>query len=343
MKHQNLTLIDHIRKRPGMFIGYLSFHGIINIVAFFLDDILINNKGKFEVNIYFHKNNYIAIEIKNINTNLFTESIEKLTNDKGFVSLGLPIIIALGEQAEINISNNGTIYTLSSKNGNYQYSKAISNHEDSHLKVNFKADEAIFESNLDLNYEVFNQFFRKYSSIHFNCKIISRENRTPIAQTICFNYPKGLSNILDLKIAKQDQSPPFLRLDLITQIDNYEYQICFSFHSFLYRQTKIKTFANYDELIYGGSLEDGIIDGLFLAFKELANKKNIEVSRKKIKKHLILMAAIKGENFNFYRSTRTELNMPKVRKAIKQFVADRTLIYLKENNMLVDKILNEFE
>jgi DNA gyrase/topoisomerase IV subunit B len=102
------------------------------------------------------------------------------------------------------------------------------------------------------------------------------------------------------------------------------------------------TYANNDALIFGGSLEQGVLDGLFLAVKQAANRQNIVVDKRKLKKHFILLAVIKGDNFMFYGSTKTKLYMPLVRQKIKKFVAEQTAVYFKDNDGLEREILDKF-
>lgn len=341
MTEQKLNLIEHIRKRPGMYVGDLYIRGIKTMLGYFFDDILKESSNKFDININFKTNNRIAIFIENINTELFIETVENLNLENKIVSFGLPLIIALCEQVNLKIINNSSISTLTSTKGNYEFKKkTISKNTDS-IEIEFDIDQAIFK-HTELNYEAFNQFFRKYVFINTNCRIISHDSRTDIKQTNLFDYPKGLSQQLDFRIEEQLYGQSFFRLDLITKKGKFEYQICISYQDIWLSQTIIQTYANYDELIYGGSLEQGILDGIFYAIKKIADKKQITIDRRNLKEQLILLAVIKGDNFGFEGSTKTKIYMPKVRKHIKEFVAEQTIKYLTDNIDVELKMLKKF-
>lgn len=341
MTKQKLTLIEHIRKRPAMYIGNLSIRGLKSMLGYFFDDILKANSCKIDINIEFKNSNQIALSIESIDTNVFIETIERLDEENKLVTLGLPVIIALSEQLNLKIISNSSLLILTSKKGNYEYFKKPITNKTNRIEIEFNIDQTIFNET-EIIYEVFNQFLRKYVFINTSFRIISSDSRTDVSQTIFFDYPKGLSQQLDFKIGEQLYGQSFFRLDLSTKIDNYEYQICVSYQDIWLSQTIIQTYANYDELIYGGSLEQGVLDGLFMAIKQTADKKQITIDRQNLKSQLILLAVIKGDNFGFEGSTKTKIYMPKVRKCVKKFVAEQVIKYLADNTDIELKILNKF-
>ncbi|MCW0487167.1 hypothetical protein [Riemerella anatipestifer] len=340
MAEHKLNLIERIRRRPGMYVGDLCIRGIKTMLGCFFEDILENSSNKLDINIDFKTNDIIALFVKNLNTELFIETVENLNIENKIVPLGLPVIIALSEQVNLKIISNSSVLTLTSTKGDYEFKNKLITKKADSIDLEFKIDRTIFNE-VELNYESFNQFFRKYTFINTNCRIISHDNRTDIKQTNLFDYPRGLSQQLDLKIAEQLYGKSFFRLDLSTKIDNYEYQICISYQDIWLSQTIIQTYANYDELLNGGSLEKGILDGLYLAIKEIAYKREIVIDRRKLKEELILLAVIKGNNFHFCGSTKVEIYMPKVRKKIKEFVCEKALLYLSENKHIENQILNK--
>lgn len=335
-----MKLIEHIRKRPGMYIGEMSIRGLKTLLGYFFDDILSNKIGKPEIVIDFRKNNWINLKIINIDTALFVKIINDLEIEKSFEIFGLPVIIALSEQTKIKITHGTSLLFLTSTQGTYEYTATTTQHESDNLEIEFKPDEAIFKE-IILDYEVLNQFIRRYAFINNNLKIVSIDNRKEVKQVNLFDYPNGISHQLDFKIGEQHYGEPFFRLDLKTKIGEYEYQICFSYQNIWLGQTYIMTYANYDELIHGGSLEQGVLEGIKSALQKLADKRNVAIDRRKIKEQLILIAVVKGENFSFHGSVKTKLNMPKIRKEIKQYVAKQMLAYLANNYEIEQKFLTK--
>lgn len=343
MCESKLNLIQNIRRRPGMYIGDLTIRGLKNMIGYFLDDIQKDNSSNIEITIEFKKDNWVKIQVNKIDTSLFAETISSLNTDNKFISLGLPVMIALSEEIKINVQKLPSLISLWANKGIYEYAATTAIDKIDRIEVNFKIDFDIFNS-FSFNYEIINGFIRKYAFIYSNFKIVSIDSTKDIKQTNLFEYPNGVSDQLDYKIAEQLHGIPLLRLDLKVNIDEYDYQICFCYLDIWLGQTYIATYANYDELIFGGSLENGILDGIILTFQEYSKsyKNKVKINYKSAKEQLILIAVAKGHNFNFAGSTKCKLEMPKMRKSIKQYVYNQLNYYLKTNEAIAEKVLDKF-
>jgi DNA gyrase/topoisomerase IV subunit B len=340
MTTEALTIIDHIKMRPAMYIGDLSIRGLKTMFRHFFDDILNNNRGNIEISIELKTDNLINLKVNNIDTDIFLKTIDSLNAEKKFVSFGLPVIIALSEQIELTIAKKSLLLSLNAQNGVYKHAVSTSESEINFIEIDFKIDLTVFKDVI-LDYEILNQFIRRYALIYKNFKFVSIDSRKETKQVNIFEYPNGLSHQLDFKIGEQYYGKSFFRLDLNTRIEEYEYQICFSYQNVWLGQTYILTYANYDELIFGGSFEKGILEGITLALKKLVDKRQIEIDKRKIKEQLILVAAIKGDNFDFCGSTKAKLNMPQVRKVIKEYVTEQILTYLSDKKDIEEEFINK--
>ncbi len=58
-----LTVIESIRKRPGMYIGSLSMYGVKSMIGSFLDDLLATNNKPITLILEYTKSNAIKIEL----------------------------------------------------------------------------------------------------------------------------------------------------------------------------------------------------------------------------------------------------------------------------------------
>lgn len=343
MNQIELTPIEHIRKRPGMYVGEMSIYGFQTILSYLFEDFEKEIKSKTEIKFELNSDNCIKIEIENIETLVFIDTINNLNQFKESHCFSLPVLIGLSEEIKIRIENNQNVTILNSKNGIYNVHSEPVFKKIKKIEIEFSLDKILFK-NLKISYELLNLFIRKYAYLNTNIKIISKYISTSNNQINIFNYPKGLEEILEIKIAEIALKTPDFKINVKTKVNEYEFDICFTYQYNWLNRNFISTFANQNELIFGGSLENGILDGIILALKNNAKEKNenIEINYKTAKQELFLIAKVKGNDFTFGGATKSKLEMPKMRKQIKDFVFKEVAFFLKENPNINSQLMERF-
>jgi DNA gyrase subunit B len=343
MSETALTLIESIRRRPGMFIGDMTIRGLKTMLEYFLDDIQEHNLSEKEVRIEFKRNNWIRIEANNIDTTSFVEGLSDLEKTENYSHPNLPILIALSKEIKIELRKIPSLIIFSAENGTCQSAATIAKEKIDGIVVEFQINPEIFIP-FEINYEILNQSLRKYALIYNDFKIISVDSSSDTQQINVFNYPNGVSHELDCKIGKQLHGRPMLRLDLNKKIDGDEYKISFAYQDIWIGQTDVTTYANQHELIHGGSFIEGILEGIVSALNEVASQKkiSININLNNVKEQLMLVGSVKSAEFRFGGSTKTSLDMPKLKEDVYKFVFHETLEYLKENEDAIFKVLQKY-
>lgn len=326
-----------------MYVGETSIYGFQTILSYLFEDFEKIIKSKTEIKIELHKQNNIKIEINDIETSLFIENINNLNQFTENYSLGVNVLIGLSEDIKIRIYDNKNTLILNSKKGIYKIESKPKIQSSTKVEFEFKLDTSIF-LNLKINYEVLNIFIRKYAFLNSAIKIISINKSSISIQTNIFEYPNGLQEILEIKIAEIALKVPKYYINLKTKIENYEYNICFCYQNNWLGRNFITSYANHDDLYFGGSLKNGILDGIILAIKNNAIEKGkkIEINYKNVKKELFLIANVKGVDFTFGGATKSKLEMPKMRKKVKEFVFKEMNLFLSENQEISNELLEKF-
>lgn len=339
-----ITPIEHIRKRPAMYIGEPSIYGFHTILSYLFGDLEKIIKLKTEIKIKLKKENRIKIEIHDIETSVFVETINNLKKFNENFSLGLSVLVGLSEELKIKIDENQNTTILNSKKGIYTIESEQKIQSSTKIEFEFKLDTSIF-LNLKINYEILNIFIRKYAFLNSDFKIISINKSSTNIQTNIFEYPNGINEILEIKIAEIALKAPKYYINLKTKIENYEYNICFCYQNNWLGRNFITSYANHDDLYFGGSLENGILDGIILAINNNAVEKGkkIEINYKNVKKELFLIANVKGLDFTFGGATKSKLEMPKMRKIVKEFVFTEMNLFLSENQEISNELLEKFK
>ena len=331
-----------IRKRPGMFVGDLGYGGTKTLIGGVVDCLLSCSLSEAQLVLNFKPDHFIALEAKGIDGNLSKELITRFDQELDWEKDAFKILLALTEVITIELCANNETITLKGKKGVYELDTTVYEAGATCLSMLFKIDMEIFK-NTTIHYEAMNLYLRKYAFLNPGYRITTIDSSTAEQQINIFRYPKGVAHELDLVTESINYNYTLLRMDLMTQIRNYAYQISFSFQKY-YGINYWLAFANSTALIYGGSLEDGILDGIAKAFREMALLKNmkVSVSAKKIKKDLLLIAAIKGDNLAFEGSTREKLGMVQVRSDIKEYMHKTLMTSFESNETVFVEILKRF-
>ncbi len=353
-EEKNLTVIDQIRKRPGMYLGEFSIVGFKNILSYFFNEIQSNNVLRTEILVEFLANGFIKIEAKNVDTFDYAEILwsgfpNKLfssQNKKSDYFFGLQVVVALSKEVKIEVQTPTDFILLNAKKGVFEVKSSAIKSAESSINIEFELDYDIWRKDFSINYEVINDFIRKYALINNDYRIKSIDNRAENTQIAIFDYPNGLSHQLDYLIGTHTyHGGIFMRMDLKTKTDKHQFEICFAYLDCWVSKPSISTYANNDKLIFGGSLEKGIIEGIVLAVKKLAKEKNapIDINYKKAQPQLLLIASIKGDKFDFTGSVKAKINMPEVCKTIKGFVSEQTYLFFSQNEDVAKMMLKHFQ
>ena len=339
------TWKEHIRERPGMYIGNLRLTGFKVMLESIFEELITDSLQNPIFEIKFYKNCRFEINIQNVDTHKTVSRINELiTNSETLHSYGFAVLISLNETIKIFINNFPNELTLSGKNGNNEITQIDTKDKVNYILIDFTLDKGIFKE-FEIVYDQLYNFIRQFAYLNPNLKIISIDKSGEDEQKNVFHYKKGIFSQLDYLISQQDYSSTKSRLDIDTKIGEFIVKIGISYSSVWFEKSIIKTYANNTETYLGGSFKDGIINGLILAIKTLAEKDNIKISitKNSVIDQLILVAAIRGNDLVFSGSVRRKLGMPTLQKKIKTLVFDEMTKYFIEKPQIAEKIIAQFE
>jgi DNA gyrase/topoisomerase IV subunit B len=98
------------------------------------------------------------------------------------------------------------------------------------------------------------------------------------------------------------------------------FQIAVSYDANWFPPEYILSFANEKQTIYGGSLVQGIKDGIFLAFKKYVEENQLTdytLQRNNFLGGLIIVCFVRGDELMYEGGTKEKLYTPHVRSQVK--------------------------
>ncbi|NIG53368.1 hypothetical protein [Chitinophaga sp. Cy-1792] len=342
-------LNELIRSRPAMFIGNLRFTGFANMLEYVLEEMLTETRNETTITIEFLHSGNIRLSATKVATAGLISCIHHLDLPEMQQPSALPIaiMIALSAHAEIEIHHEEDIYTIDSKQGFYILNISNGKGTPGDVMIEFALDTAIFRQ-FDVDYEQTTLLLQKFAYLYPGIRIVTTDERTDFKRNVLL-YPQGIGRMLDGAIGQHPHANPFFRMDLKANIRDYVYQISFCYQPLWITTSYVRSFANHYELFLGGSLIDGVQEGMIMAIKEAAvkAKTKIRISKRKLVESMILIAAVRGKGFELTGPARWRLESAVIRNDIKKFVFAEVARYLAVNpddrNRVIGNFAYEFE
>ncbi|HNF48041.1 MAG TPA: hypothetical protein PKO18_00430 [Chitinophagales bacterium] len=341
-----LSTIDHIRLKPGMYIGDLYYYGIWTIIYNTTIQFFEKSKDGFYIEIITNRNRIKLIYVFN-NTKYFYSNIHRINIIEYFsTTIGIPLVIALSKECIIKADFGNKTALVISENGNLGIPVYNTGTESRNkVALDFKIDDSILRSK-EINFDYLCQKIQQIAYTANNCTFVCRD--MPTKQSRKFIYKNGLADLFDYQLKKDFYKYEYKNLFFKTVIDEYEYEICICLNGGKYGKDNF-TFANHFHTTLGGSLENSIQKGIIKAINKWTllnfNKSAFKYHISKIeylKNTLFIVAGIKGNQLTFYGPTKETLGMPEIEKKLTQYIYKKVLEYLnfeKESSIKLLKTL----
>ena len=377
---QVLEGLEHVRKRPGMYIGSVSIRGLHHLVYEIVDNSVDEALAGYckNINIVIEPGNIICVEddgrgipvdihpktgisaAETVYTKLNAGG--KFGGDSGYkVSGGLhgvgsSVVNALSEWTEVTIQRDGGIYQMKFERGKTIESlKRIGDSDKTGTKVRFLADGTIFET-LNYEYGVLEKRFREMAFLTKGLRITIEDRRQKeIEETedgevkkeeikkADFCFEGGLNSFveyLNKNKEKINQMPIYIDKDGEVPIE-VAIQYTTAYSENIY------TFVNNINTIEGGTHLEGFKRAVTKAFNDYARnhgilkEKDTNLQGEDIREGMTAVISVKVREPQFEGQTKTKLGNSNVSGVVATAVNEALSTFLEENPGVAKSILEK--
>ncbi len=365
---QVLDGLEHVRKRPGMYIGSVSARGLHHLVYEIVDNCVDEALAGYCKNIHvvIEPGNIINVEddgrgipvdihpktkisaAETVYTKLNAGG--KFGGDSGYKvsgglhGVGASVVNALSTWCEVTIQRDGGIYQMSFEKGKtVKPLTKIGDSDKTGTKVRFLADDTIFET-LEYEYEILENRFREMAFLTKGLFISIEDKReeTPKKAEFCFegglksfveylNKNKETINKSPIYIEKEDGEVP---VEIAIQ-----YTTAYS--------ENIYTFVNNINTIEGGTHLEGFKRSLTKVFNDYARAHNIlkekdaNLQGEDIREGITAVISVKVKEPQFEGQTKMKLGNSEVTGIVQSMVNEALSNFLEENPTIAKAILEK--
>ena len=370
---QVLEGLEAVRKRPGMYIGSTGprglHHLVYEIVDNSIDEALAGVCTHIECEIL--PDNIIAVRDNgrgiptgiNDKTGLpavtvvltvlhaggkFGGSGYKVSG--GLHGVGSSVVNALSEWLEVEVTQNGHIYSLRFERGNPVNDLHIIGDSDGHgTYIKFKPDGEIFTETLVYDFDVLSRRLREQAFLNAGLSITLSDLRSddPEEQKKeVYCYEGGIKSFVEYINTSRGLNPiqsEVIHISTTKEERSAEVALCYtdSYNEILL------SFANNINTIDGGTHETGFKTALTRVFNDYGKKFNIlkdsdkKLSGDDVREGLTAIVSVKLTEAQFEGQTKGKLGNTDITGLVSSMVYEKLMTYFEENPQTAKAILNK--
>ena len=365
---QVLDGIEHVRKRPGMYIGSVSIRGLHHLVYEIVDNAVDEALAGYctKIKVAIEPGNVICVEDNgrgipiDIHKKTKISAAEtvytqlnaggKFGGDSGYKvsgglhGVGASVVNALSNWTEVTIQRDGGIYQMKFEKGKTVKSlEKIGESTETGTKVRFLADDTIFET-LEYDYGTLENRFREMAFLTKGLYISIEDRRGEELKKAEYCYEGGLNSFVEYLNENKEKINP--KPIYIEKVDG-EVPVEIAFQYTTAYSESIFSFVNNINTIEGGTHLEGFKRALTKTFNDYAKSHNIlkekdgNLQGEDIREGITAVISVKVKEPQFEGQTKTKLGNSNVTGIVQSLVNDALSTFLEENPNIAKAILEK--
>lgn len=364
---QVLKGLEHVRKRPAMYIGDISSRGLHHLVyevvdnaidealAGFCDKITltINSEGSVTVtdngrgiptDIHpTEKKSALEVVMTQLNAGgKFNRDTYKVSG--GLHGVGVSVVNALSEWMEVEVVRDGKVFYQKYKRGVPEANvKVIGSAKKTGTKVTFFPDNQIFK-NITFKFETLEERLRELAYLNKDLAIKVRDERDGNIKEEEFHFKGGLVDFVKY-LDESEKSFSGKPVYISGERENVQVEMAFQYNE-SYNES-IYTFVNNINTHEGGTHLEGFKAALTRTLNNYGTKNGIIKTDKitltgdDFREGMTCVISTKVPEPQFEGQTKTKLGNSEVKGIVQSITGEQLGNYLEENPSVAKKILEK--
>lgn len=367
---QVLEGLEAVRKRPGMYIGSTGprglHHLVYEIVDNSIDEALAGVCTHIECdilpgNIIQVRDNGRGIPVGiNEKTGLpavtvvltvlhaggkFGGSGYKVSG--GLHGVGSSVVNALSEWLEVEVTQNGHIYSQRFERGNAVNDLHIIGDAEGHgTLIRFKADAEIFQETTTYEYDILARRLREQAFLNAGLSITLTDKRGDEDHGEVFCYEGGIRSFVEFINTSRGLNPiqeEVIHLSTTKGDRSAEVALCYTDS---YNETLL-SFANNINTIDGGTHETGFKTALTRVFNDYGKKFGIlkdsdkKFSGEDVREGITAVISVKLTEAQFEGQTKSKLGNTDITGLMSSMLYEKLMTYFEENPAVAKVLINK--
>lgn len=355
---QVLDGLEHIRKRPGMYISSTDAKGLHHLVHEVVDNSIDEALAGYctHIEVFLNADGSCTVQDngRGIPTDIHPKegisTLEvvftkvnaggKFGGDSGYKvssglhGVGVKAVNALSEWLEAEVSQNGHVYKQVYNRGVPQRAVAIVGDTDkTGTKVTFMPDDEIFETT-EFNYDTLKGRLRELAYLNKGLRITLEDKRAGQERKDSFCYEGGIRSFVEELNKNRDEvlfpEPVYFEETDGDTVCEVAIQYNESYNEVIY------SYANNVNTIDGGTHVEGLKLALTKVINDAGRKLNLlkdsdKLTGEDVREGITAVVSVKLVNAQFESQTKDKLNNSSIRSFVNKCVSEHMATFLEEN------------
>ena len=357
--------LEAVRRRPGMYIGSLDYHGLHHCIWEIVDNAIdeaMAGHGK-NITITLHKDNSVTIQddgrgvptgmhktgvptTQVVYTHLhaggkFNDSSYKVSS--GLHGVGASVVTALSEYLDVVSCNNGImVHQRFEKGGKIIHPQEnLGKTNKSGTTVTFRPDPKVFDS-ISFDRKIIENRLRENAFLlkKIQFTFIDEKNNKKDS----YYYENGVVSFVEYlneDKSKINEEPIYFH----GTEGKFELDVSFQFCKAVYDE-RVFSFVNTVRTIDGGTHEVGFKAGMTRAFNDYAHKYNLVKDKDKVngddyREGMIAVLSCRMQDPQFVSQTKSKLGNSEVKSIVEGIIYEQMTYFLEEHKPLAVELINK--
>ncbi len=370
---QALEGIEHVRKRPGMYVGGTDIKALHHLVYEVVDNAIDEALAGYctAINITIHADSSVSVQDNGRGIPVGPHPTKKDSNGKpmetvdvvmtvigaggkfggggykvsgGLHGVGISAVNALSEWTTTEIKRDGKHWRQEYKRGVPQGAiKQIGkvDKEDTGTTQTFRFDKQIFTEDIDFRFDTLVQRFREMSFVTRGVTIRFADERADREMT--FYFEGGITSFVRYLNRNRENLHPVVHVE--KEVENIGIEAAIQYTD-AYTES-VYSFANTINTIDGGTHLTGLRSSLTRVINDYARKNGLlkdadpNFSGDDTREGLTAIVSVKHPDPQFESQTKVKLMNPEVQTYVTQVVAEAFGTFLEENPQAAKAIISK--
>ena len=368
---QALEGIEHVRKRPGMYVGGTDIKALHHLVYEVVDNAIDEALAGFctRIDITIHKDSSVSVVDNGRGIPVGPHPSKKDANGKpmetvdvvmtvigaggkfggggykvsgGLHGVGVSAVNALSEWMTTDIKRDGKLWRQEYKRGIPQGKiKQVGKTEkdETGTKQTFKFDKVIFTEDIDYRFDTLVQRFREMSFVTRGITLKFVDERADREMT--FHFEGGITSFVRYLNRNRENLHPVVHVE--KEVENVGIEAAIQYTD-AYTES-VYSFANTINTIDGGTHLTGLRSSLTRVINDYARKSGLlkdadpNFSGDDTREGLTAIVSVKHPGPQFESQTKVKLMNPEVQTYVTQVVGEAFATFLEENPQAAKAII----